>query len=119
MVWIDGDCRGFHKTPQQVFEFVAVRVGKRQKTIPFQCRGHSRSSVELSCESLDGHNNRHTNRGDQIPKSGIYMPTTILQKTSSGAPRTFKSLGASCYSGVPCFRPKPGPDSQNQLDTVF
>ena len=31
------------------------------------------------------------------------MPTAVLQKTSSGALRTFKRFVASCYSGVPEF----------------
>ena len=35
------------------------------------------------------------------------MPTAIFQKTSSGALRTFKTSAASCYSGVPVFRPDP------------
>jgi hypothetical protein len=45
--------------------------------------------------------------GDQNLTTGIYMPTAILQKTSAGALRTFKRFGASCYSGVPVFRPDP------------
>src|SRR3569832_64393 len=43
--------------------------------------------------------------GDQSTDRRIYMPTAILHKTSSGAPRTFKRFGASCYSGVPVFKP--------------
>lgn len=46
--------------------------------------------------------------GDQNPIPGIYMPTANFWKTSSDALRTFKSSGASCYSGVPCFVQKPG-----------
>src|ERR1051325_637352 len=52
MIRIDGDRRSFNKTLQQRLKLLAMRVGKREKTIPFQGRGHSRSSVELSCESL-------------------------------------------------------------------
>ncbi len=39
--------------------------------------------------------------GDEKRIRGIYMPTTILHKTSAGALRTFKRFGASCYSGGP------------------
>ena len=45
--------------------------------------------------------------GDQKRTAGIYMPTAILYKTSSRALRTFKRFRASCYSGVPVFRPDP------------
>ncbi len=31
----------------------------------------------------------------------------------------FKSLAASCYSGVPCFHPEPGPTVRTQRDTGF
>src|SRR5215213_4481248 len=50
---------------------------------------------------------KHSWTGDQSPNRGIYMPTAFLQKTSSGALRTFKRFGASCYSGVPVFRSDP------------
>jgi len=45
----------------------------------------------------------YKNAGDQKLLRGIYMPTTILHKTSPSALRTFKRFGASCYSGVPVF----------------
>src|SRR6185369_1940047 len=109
MVRIDGDCRSFHKTLQQFFKFVAMRVGKRQKTIPFQWRGHSRSSVELSVREPG---NNKTNRSYKSYRT-LFAQATIPRISASTCLRPFKRFAASCYSGVPCFRPKPGPDSQN------
>src|SRR6185369_663136 len=48
VIRIDGNRWRFNKTLQQRLKLLAVRVCKREQTIPFQCRGHSRSSVELS-----------------------------------------------------------------------
>src|SRR2546423_1924924 len=42
MAGVDRHCGRFYKTAQQCFEFVPVRLGKRQKTIPLQWCGHSK-----------------------------------------------------------------------------
>jgi hypothetical protein len=57
--------------------------------------------------------------GDQKLTIGIYMPTAIFNKTSSGALRTFKRFGASCYSGVPEFRPDPAQTVRTSDIQVF
>ena len=43
----------------------------------------------------------------------------VLQKTSSGALRTFKRFAASCYSGVPEFRPDPAQTVRTNDSQVF
>jgi hypothetical protein len=57
--------------------------------------------------------------GDQNPTRRIYMPTTNFTKTSSDVLRTFKSFGASCYSGLPVFPTETRPDGQNPRYTGF
>src|ERR1051326_5603521 len=52
MARIDRDRGNLNETLQKCFKLLSMRIGKRQQTVPFQCRGHSESSVELSCESL-------------------------------------------------------------------
>src|SRR5262245_22030355 len=53
VTWIIRNCRGLNETLQESFKLLPVRIGKRQQTIPFQCRGHSKSSVELCAKALE------------------------------------------------------------------
>ncbi len=62
---------------------------KRQKIIPFQCCGHSRSSVELSCGKLGSHN-KANGAPIQIPDNGILeiaLTPLLCLRSDCGRPK--------------------------------
>ena len=89
----------------QMLKTTWLRCGLRLQDEKLADTARTGSLADLAAQILAVFRNDSTykNTGDQSLPCGIYMPTTILQKTSAGALRTFKRFGASCYSGVPVF----------------
>src|SRR5690349_20515998 len=103
MIWIDRNRWGFDEALQECFKLLPVRIGKRQQTFPFQCRGHSESSVELSCESLESNNKTiGTNKS-----YGLFSrrPNAELphQKTSTDAPAYIQKVQCFVLFWRPVF----------------
>src|ERR1044072_4029305 len=110
MTWIDGNCRGFNETLQECFKLLPVRIGKRQQTIPFQCRGHSKSSVELSCESLESNNKQIGPRSPTGPIRRRRKVDSQHQKTSSDTLSYIQKVRCFLLFWRPVFPTETRPD---------